>query len=60
MLYCWQCKKCGCEIEVSRKVDDRDTPPEERCECGERDFVRLVTGGTGFMLLGKGWFRDGY
>lgn len=60
MLYQWDCKKCGKQVEVMRKVDDRDTPPEERCEvCGGTDFNRAVTAAT-FTLLGGGWFRDGY
>lgn len=61
MLYQWDCKKCGKQVDVMRKVDDRDVPPEEACEiCKGSDFVRVVSGGTGFKLLGGGWFRDGY
>lgn len=60
MLYQWDCKKCGKQIEVMRKVDDRDVPPEEGCEiCGCTDFTRVVSGGTGFFLLGNGWFNKG-
>lgn len=59
MLYQWKCQKCGNEVEVSRKIDDRDKGPEERCRCGECDFVRVITGGTGFVLLGGGWFNKG-
>ena len=61
MLYQWDCKQCGKQVEVIRKVDDRDRGPEEKSElCGCSDFIRVVSGGTGFFLLGGGWFRDGY
>lgn len=61
MLYQWDCKKCGKQVEVIRKVDDRDNPPDEPCEiCHSEDFIRVVSGGTGFFLLGGGWFKDGY
>ena len=60
MLYQWDCKKCGKQVEVIRKVDDRDKGPDDHCElCGSDDFVRVVTGGTGFLLLGGGWFNKG-
>lgn len=60
MLYQWDCKQCGKQVEVMRKVDDRDIPPEEGCEmCKGTDFNRVITS-TAFALLGGGWFRDGY
>lgn len=60
MLYQWDCKKCGKQVEVIRKVDDRDKGPDEKCElCGSEDFIRAIVGGTGFMLLGGGWFNKG-
>jgi putative FmdB family regulatory protein len=60
MLYQWDCTQCGKQVEVIRKIDDRDVPPEERCElCGGTSFQRAITAGA-FLLLGGGWFRDGY
>lgn len=60
MLYQWDCKQCGKQVEVIRKVNDRDLPPDEPCEiCGHEEFKRAVTSAT-FTLLGGGWFKDGY
>jgi putative FmdB family regulatory protein len=60
MLYQWDCQQCGKQVEVVRKVDDRDRGPEEGCElCGCRDFKRALAA-SAFTLLGGGWFRDGY
>ena len=60
MLYPWKCTVCGKEKEVLRSVDSRDLPPEEECEnCNCKKWERLITGGTGFILQGKGWFKKG-
>ena len=60
MLYQWDCQKCGKQVEVIRKVDDREKGPDEPCElCGCEDFKRVITA-SAFQLLGGGWFKDGY
>ena len=50
MIYCFQDKKSGFEIEVNRKYADRDEvptdeelPEEERGK--ERDWERVLSGG---------------
>lgn len=59
MLYQWDCTQCGKQVEVIRKVDDRDLPPEEKCElCGCKDFKRVLAA-SAFALLGTGWFNKG-
>lgn len=30
------------------------------CLCGKPEAKRLISGGTGFRLIGKGWASDGY
>jgi putative FmdB family regulatory protein len=60
MLYQWDCQQCGKQVEVVRKVDDRDRGPEEGCElCGGTSFRRALAA-SAFTLLGGGWFKDGY
>lgn len=63
MLYVWACTKCNKEVEISRKVADREVPPDEKC-CGEYkriEIPKLVTPGIkGFRLVGEGWGHDGY
>lgn len=59
MLYQWDCKQCGKQVEVMCSIDERDIPPKEACElCKCTEFKRAVTATT-FMLLGGGWFNKG-
>ncbi len=68
--YEYECEKCGVS-EVEQKISD---PPLTRCTrntsgesfataggvwCGGR-VKRLIAGGTGFVLNGSGWAKDGY
>jgi predicted nucleic acid-binding Zn ribbon protein len=69
--YEYECSKCRRTFEVEQKISD---PPLAHCAlnidgetfavrggvwCGG-DAKRLIAGHTGFVLAGKGWFRDGY
>lgn len=56
--YEYLCKSCGNEWEEERKIKD---PPQDTCpKCKKKTAKRLISRGTGFMLKGSGWFRDGY
>lgn len=44
-----RCARCECEVY----------DPEDERLCGGT-VRRLISGSTGFVLNGKGWFRDGY
>jgi putative FmdB family regulatory protein len=57
--YDWKCKKCEKPTEVVRKMDDYNVPPHEACECGSKEFTKLLNNSP-FSLKGGGWFRDGY
>jgi putative FmdB family regulatory protein len=60
MIYQWDCVRCGKQVDVMRKIDDRDIPPDECCEvCKGTEFKRAIAAST-FALLGGGWFKDGY
>jgi len=39
-LYTWECKNCGKALEVHRKMDDIDNPPEEKC-CEKPEISRV-------------------
>jgi putative FmdB family regulatory protein len=56
--YEYQCKACQHTWEADQSIKDdalKDCP-----ECKEPEAKRLVSGGTGFQLQGKGWSSDGY
>lgn len=66
MVYVWRCNDCGHEQEVERPIAQSDAPPL-RCDCCQQadqedadlNWTKLIQR-TGFILQGKGWFRDGY
>lgn len=56
--YEYACTLCLHEWEVEQSIKD---PPVDVCpRCGDRTAQRQVSGGTGFLLGGGGWARDGY
>ena len=56
--YEYECKACHHAWEADQKITE---PPLKDCpSCGEPEAKRLISGGTGFQLLGKGWYADGY
>lgn len=56
--YEYKCEACEHLWEEDKKITD---PVTTICpECGEEKAKRLISGGSGFQLLGSGWFRDGY
>ena len=72
MTYVWRCKKCGVEVPVVRKYEDRDETPacnecvgvDHRDCCGagrwcDVDWERIIST-TNFSLKGRGWAKDGY
>lgn len=57
MTYEYECKKCGHQWEDDQKITE---PPVKICPvCGEESAKRLISGGTGFSLLGSGWYKKG-
>ena len=56
MKYDYQCMDCGAERVEDHKITE---DPTVFCdECGS-ECKRLISGGTGFVLKGKGWFNNG-
>lgn len=55
MIYEYKCPKCGV-IEINHSMKET----KEVCPiCGQK-IERIITGGTGFVLKGGGWYKDGY
>lgn len=58
MTYEYVCEACGHQWEAEQSIKDR--PLKECVSCGEGKAKRLVSGGTGFLLKGGGWYADLY
>ena len=58
MTYEYACEACGHQWEAEQSIKD---PALKKCaSCGKNKAKRLVSGGTGFLLKGGGWYADGY
>jgi putative FmdB family regulatory protein len=58
MTYEYACGSCGHEWEAEQSIS---AAPLKKCpKCGKSKAKRLVSGGTGFLLKGGGWYADGY
>ena len=56
--YEYNCRGCGNQWEAQQSMKDdalTDCP-----KCGEPKARRLISGGTGFVLKGGGWYSDLY
>jgi putative FmdB family regulatory protein len=58
VTYDYICEDCKHEWEHEAKITD---PALTMCpKCGKESAKRLISGGTGFILQGGGWYKDGY
>lgn len=58
MTYEYVCTACGHEWEADHAIS---APPLKECpSCHEATAKRQVSGGTGFVLKGGGWYSDLY
>jgi putative FmdB family regulatory protein len=58
MTYEYVCQDCGHQWEAEQSIKDKAL--KECVSCGKSTAKRLVSGGTGFLLKGGGWYADGY
>lgn len=58
MTYEYVCEACGHQWEAEQSIKER--PLRDCTECGKSTAKRLVSGGTGFLLKGGGWYADLY
>jgi putative FmdB family regulatory protein len=58
MTYEYVCQACGHLWEAEQSI--KDSALKQCVSCGEMKAKRLVSGGTGFLLKGGGWYADGY
>lgn len=56
MFYDYDCPNCG-KIEIRHGINETI---EECPKCKSKEIKRLITGGQGFLLKGRGWAKDGY
>lgn len=58
MTYEYECEACGHHWEQEQKISE---PAVVECpQCKAPKAKRLISGGTGFVLGGSGWAKDGY
>jgi putative FmdB family regulatory protein len=58
MTYEYVCSSCGHEWEASQSI--KDAPLKTCPKCKRKTAKRQVSGGTGFVLKGSGWYADLY
>lgn len=58
MTYEYVCEACGHQWEAQQSI--KDSPLKKCVSCGVDKAKRLVSGGTGFLLKGGGWYADLY
>jgi putative FmdB family regulatory protein len=58
MTYEYACEACGHHWEAEQSI--KDAPLKKCVTCGKSKAKRLISGGTGFLLKGGGWYADGY
>jgi putative FmdB family regulatory protein len=51
--YDYECTKCGNSFELEQKMSD---PPLERCPKCRGKVIRVISGGGGVILRGKGFY----
>jgi putative FmdB family regulatory protein len=55
--YDYECTNCGISFELDQRISD---PPQETCpECQGR-LIRVISGGGGVILKGKGFYATDY
>jgi putative FmdB family regulatory protein len=55
--YDYECTNCGNSFELEQKITD---PPVEICpKCGGK-VIRVISGGGGVILKGKGFYSTDY
>ena len=55
--YDYECTKCGHTFELEQKISDR---PRERCPECRGKVIRVISGGGGVILKGKGFYSTDY
>lgn len=58
MTYEYVCEACGHLWEAEQSI--KDSALKKCVSCGADKAKRLVSGGTGFLLKGGGWYADLY
>ena len=57
MIYEYKCKFCETVHDVEHGMNES---PKVKCNICGTDCKKLITGGTGFILRGKGWYATDY
>ncbi|MGE0790014.1 MAG: FmdB family zinc ribbon protein [Sandaracinaceae bacterium] len=56
--YEYGCQACGATWELEQRISEA---PIKKCpKCGKKKAQRLISGGTGVIFKGGGWYADLY
>lgn len=58
MTYEYACTSCGHQWEAEQSISA--APLQDCPSCNQATAKRQISGGTGFLLKGGGWYADGY
>jgi len=58
MIYEYECNNCDYSWEEDQSI--KDDLIKVCPNCKNESAKIIITGGSGFLLKGKGWFKDGY
>lgn len=58
MIYEYNCRVCNYEFEVEQSI--KADPLDECPKCLVSALKRVISGGSGFLLKGNTWAKDGY
>jgi putative FmdB family regulatory protein len=58
MTYEYICTECGHQWEADQSI--KDAALKECPQCHKQSAKRQISGGTGFVLKGGGWYADLY
>jgi putative FmdB family regulatory protein len=56
--YEYECRCCNHQFEAEQSIKDK--PLTDCPKCKVNALKRLISSGTGFVLRGEGWYKDGY
>jgi len=55
--YEYECTKCGISFELEQRMSDK---PRERCPECRGKVIRIISGGSGIILKGNGFYATDY
>jgi putative FmdB family regulatory protein len=58
LKYDYKCDDCEFQFEINQSMKDEAKATCPKCSSVTKN--RIITGGSGFLLQGGGWYTDAY